>query len=69
MAKKKPKITTLYSTQEAADEVGLSVQRVRQLAQANALGQMVGSTLVFCDVDIRWLQNRNTKAGPPHRLK
>jgi hypothetical protein len=46
----------LYSTAEAARELGISPQRVRQLATARKVGKLVGKNLVFDEYELAKLR-------------
>jgi hypothetical protein len=59
-----PKRIKLYSTQDAAKELGISVPRVKQIREAMDVGQMVARTLVFTDADLDRMRQRNTSPGP-----
>jgi hypothetical protein len=54
----------LYSTKEAAIEVGVSVQRIKQIRIDLGLGRIVGRSLVFTDADLDRMRQRNTTPGP-----
>lgn len=49
---------TLYSTAQAADALGISIARVRQLAAQHGLGSLVGNSLVFTESDIARMRHR-----------
>jgi hypothetical protein len=48
----------LYSTAEVALELGISVRRVRQLADSRHVGQVVGGALVFTARELDKLRRR-----------
>lgn len=54
----------LYSTRDAAKELGISVQRVKQLRDAYKVGQVIGRTLIFTEDDLAVLRNRDKSTGP-----
>ena len=54
---------TLYTTQQAADTLGLTTGRVRQLARALGIGRKVGRDHLFTEQDIERLQQRKTTPG------
>jgi|GEM_PF-3345607 len=53
----------LYSTGEAAAELGLSRRRIQQAAQSGIAGRLVGSCYVFSADDIEVLRGRRGMAG------
>lgn len=59
-----PKPVKLYSTQDAARELGVSVQRVKQIREDLGVGQLVARTLVFTEYDLERMRNRDTTPGP-----
>jgi hypothetical protein len=58
-------MTALHTTRQVADALGLSVQRVKQLAVSLEVGQKVGRDWVFTDADIALMRRRETKPGRP----
>ena len=57
----------LHTTRQAADSLGISVQRVKQLRETMQLGQKVGRDWVLSDQDIERLRQRNRQPGRPRR--
>lgn len=55
----------LYSTAQAAEELGLSSSHTRAVAIMLNVGQRVGRTYAFTAEDIAVMRKRNTKTGPP----
>ncbi len=60
---KRPELA-MYSTKEAAVELGLSVPRVTQLRKALGIGRIVGRSVVFTEADIETMRQRDTQRGP-----
>ncbi len=55
-----------FTTQQAADIVGVSTARIRQLARQNLIEhERFGNQLVITDVGIQQAKNRNKKSGRP----
>lgn len=64
MAKEKHKIG-LYSTEEAANIVGITPHRIRQLIKENLVTPVrVGRYIMIDDEGIAQMKARNTKPGP-----
>lgn len=59
-----PRKIKLYSTQDAARELGISIQRVKQIREDLDVGQVVARSLVFTEYDIERMRQRNTTPGP-----
>mgnify|MGYP000882152541 FL=1 len=53
----------LYTTQQAADALGLTTGRVRQIARSLRIGQRIGRDWVFTEDDIERIRQRNKKQG------
>ena len=60
-------MTILHTTRHAADALGISVQRVKQLVVQIGVGQKVGRDWVLSDDDLERLRHRNRKPGRPGR--
>lgn len=58
---------TLHTTRAAAAYLGLSVQRVKQLASALGVGQRIGRDWVFTDADLTRLAATPRKPGSGQR--
>ena len=56
----------LYSSEDAARYLGVSPQRIRQLAAAGA-GTKVGQDWVFTEADLQKMDRRNRKVGRPKK--
>ncbi len=56
----------LYTTQEAAEMLGINVTRVQQLV-GNGIGTRYGRDWMLTLKDIRALRHRRTKPGPVPR--
>ena len=56
-------MTILHTTRQAADALGISVQRVKQLAVQLGVGQKVGRDWVLSDDDLERLRQRDTRRG------
>jgi hypothetical protein len=56
-------VSKLHTTQEAADALGITVERVRQLAKALDL-RTLGRQFVITDKDIKKMAARKTQPGP-----
>lgn len=48
----------LYSTRDVAEELSLSVPSVTYWARELGVGQIVGSSYVFTEIDVELLRNR-----------
>jgi len=48
----------LYTTAQAAEILGLSVRRVRDLSYVRGIGQYIGKTLVFTEKELDNMRNR-----------
>jgi hypothetical protein len=58
----------LYSDDEAAERLGVSARRVRQIATAGGLGAKLGrNTWVFRAADIDAMRARKTAPGPARK--
>lgn len=57
--------TRLFSTAEAADQLGVSPPRVRQIADDLDLGQLIGHSLVFTTAEVARMKKRRTFIGRP----
>ena len=53
----------LSTTQQAADALGITARRVRQLASELGIGQRMGRDWVFTEDDIERIRQRNKKQG------
>lgn len=60
-------VSDLLTTADAARELGVSPQRVRQLAVSRGVGQRIGRDWVFTRRDIEVLHARNRTVGRPKR--
>jgi hypothetical protein len=58
----------VYSTQQVADELDVSVRRVRALAKNRGLGKIVGGSYVFTLADIDAMRIREP-GRPWHKEK
>jgi predicted RNase H-like HicB family nuclease len=56
----------LFSTEEAANELGISRRRVVALAKSRGVGTIVGSSLVFTEPDIDTMRDRTPGRPPKH---
>ena len=59
--------TTIITTRQAAEQLGVSHSRVRQLCGQLGLGQVVGSTRLLTDRDLRSLQQTERRATRPDK--
>ncbi len=59
------KLPELYSSEEAATELGISSRRVPALAKSRNLGQIVGNSLVFTPEEVDAMRER--RAGRPRK--
>lgn len=57
------------TTQQAADALGISASRVRQLAAQIAVGSKIGNVWVFSNRDLQRLRARQTAPGPAPKRK
>jgi predicted RNase H-like HicB family nuclease len=57
-------VPRLYSTDEAANELGVSRRRAAALAKSRQVGQKIGNSLAFTDSDIDAMRER-TPGRPP----
>jgi hypothetical protein len=56
----------ILTSQTIADTLGISVQRVRQLAkELNIEPQTIGKALIFTPADLKKMQGRSKKVGRP----
>ncbi len=55
---------TIYTTADAAAKLGISVPRVKQLAQDLQVGQKFGRSWLFTEDDITRMRGRNRTPGP-----
>lgn len=60
------RLPRLSSTEDVARELGVSVRRVRALAHARGVGQMIGNSLAFTSQDIEEMRQRR-KSGRPSK--
>jgi predicted RNase H-like HicB family nuclease len=58
------RLPVLASTQDIAKDLGVSVRRVRALAHARGVGQMIGNSLAFTPQDIEVLRERREPGRP-----
>lgn len=58
-------IKGLYTVADAAEELGVSERRVRQLCQEHELGEFVGRSRVLSDKDMRKLKSLPRTIGRP----
>ena len=54
---------TLYTTSEAADRLGITPGRLRQLARSGGYGQRFGRDWIFTADDLQTLERRKTTRG------
>lgn len=58
----------ILTSQVIADTLGISVQRVRQLAKELSIEpQTIGKALIFSPADLKKMQGRSKKVGRPRR--
>lgn len=53
-------VGTVYTTQEAAELLGLSVRRVNALSNSRGLGELIGKVKVFTKKEIENMKHRTT---------
>ncbi|HXG94160.1 MAG TPA: hypothetical protein VNN73_17585 [Blastocatellia bacterium] len=60
--------SNIITTEVAASALGLTPQRVRQLAKELGIQpQTIGKALIFSPADLRKMQARNTNVGRPKK--
>lgn len=58
-------MSNIYTTEEAAAELGLAARRVRELAVSTGSGTRKGAAWLFSDADLDRMRARNTRRGRP----
>lgn len=61
--------TKLYSTKEAAETLGISVARIKQIRadRNNEVGTLIGNSLVFTEYDLDQMRQRRPPGRPPNK--